>query len=90
MRSGRRRVNEKPKDLTSSLKKLFFFLKPFIIPIIIAVVLAGIGSICSIIGPDKIKEVTNEIMLGLTNEINMKKIMNIAIFLISLYLISFV
>ncbi len=88
MRPGRRPVNEKPKDLKSSLKKLFFFLKPYIIPIIIATIFAGIGSIFSIIGPDKIKEITNEIILGLKTDINMNKIINIAIFLITIYLIG--
>jgi len=84
----RRRNNEKPKDLKKSLKILFSYLKPFYIFLIIATMLALVGSIFSIIGPDKIKEITNLIVSGLATTINMSKIKSIVFFLITIYSIG--
>jgi len=84
----RRGKNEKPKDLKKSLKILFTYLKPFYINIIIATILALIGSIFSIIGPDKIKEITNLIVSGLSSSIDIMKIKSIVIFLVTIYLIG--
>ena len=86
MRHGRK--IEKPKNFKESIKKLFSYLKPFYTYLIIATILALIGSILSIIGPDKIKEITNIIVSGLGTEINLDKIKSIAIFLITIYLIG--
>ncbi len=88
MRHGRRRNNEKPKNFKEAMKNLIFFLKPYLPMIIVAVILAGISSTFSIIGPDKIKDITNEIILGLQGTINMDKIKKIAIFLFTIYIIG--
>ena len=84
----RHRKNEKPKDFKKSVKKLFIYLKPYYIYIIVATILALIGSIFSIIGPDKIKDITNLIVVGLRGKIDLSKIKNIALFLIIIYFIS--
>ena len=84
----RRRQNEKPKDLKKSLQILFSYLKPFYVYLLVATILALIGSIFSIIGPDKIKEITNLITIGLRTTIDMSKVKSIAIFLIIIYLIG--
>lgn len=81
---------EKPKDFKSAIKKLFFFLKPFLVPLIIAIVLASVASIFSIIGPDKIKEITNEIVIGISSGINLDNIKKITIFLVIIYGLSFI
>ena len=90
MKHGNRRNKEKPKNFKESMKNLVFLLKPYLIPIIIAVVLASIGSVFSIMGPDKIKEITNTIVAGLQNGIDMEKIKSIAIFLFVIYFLSFI
>ena len=82
----RHRNNEKPKDFKKSIKNLLTYLKPYYIYLILAVILSLVGSIISIIGPDKIKEITNLIVSGLTTKIDIKKIKSIAILLITLYL----
>ena len=84
----RRRKNEKPKDLKKSLKILFDYLKPFYVYLLVATILALIGSIFSIIGPDKIKEITNLIVSGLTTTIDMSKVKSITIFLVTIYVIG--
>ena len=79
---------EKPKDLKKSMKNFILYLKPYLIPIIVATILAFIGSIFSIIGPDKIKEITNIIVSGLKTTIDSDKIKSIALFLIIIYSIG--
>ena len=79
---------EKPKNLKESIKKFINYLKPFYVYLIIATVLAFIGSIFAIIGPDKIKEITNIIVSGLGSSIDLEKIKSIAIFLVIIYIIG--
>jgi hypothetical protein len=56
---------EKPKELKSTLKKLFISLKKYTFIIIIALILATLGAILSIVGPNKISDLTNKIGEGL-------------------------
>jgi len=79
---------EKPKDFKGSLKKLISYLKPYYKLIILSLILATISSVLTIIGPDNIKELTNEILNGLMTGINFDKVKSITIFLVSIYLIS--
>lgn len=79
---------EKAKDFKTSIKKLIKYLKPYLPAIIISIILATISAIFSIIGPDKISDITNEIVKGVMTGINLKKISNIAIFLMIIYLLS--
>ncbi len=79
---------EKPKDFKGSMGKLIKFSKPYYKLILLSLVLAIISSVLTIIGPDNIKELTNEILKGLMSGINFTKVRNITIFLVSIYLIS--
>jgi ATP-binding cassette, subfamily B, multidrug efflux pump len=56
---------EKPKELKVTLKKLFISLKKYTFIIVIALLLATMGAIFSIIGPNKIADLTNKISDGL-------------------------
>ena len=87
---GKRANNEKPKNFKEAMKNLFFFLKPYLVMIIIAVVLASVGSVFAIIGPDKIKEITNIIVIGLQTGIDLDKVKSISLFLLIIYLLSFI
>ena len=85
---GPGRVHEKPKNFRKSIKKLLSYnkrLRPFYI---VAIVLAIASSICSIIGPNKLSELTDEITAGLMAGINFERVTNIAIFLLTVYLLS--
>ncbi len=92
MNHGRRRGpgqnNEKAKDFKKSMKTLINYCKPYFIPVLVAVILAMISSILSIIGPDKLKEITNLITEGLFNGINMTKIKQISLILLIMYIVS--
>ena len=65
--------SEKPKDFKKALLNLKKYLSPYMHLIVIAVILASLSSILSIIGPNKIKDLTNEIQEGLIiNKSNME------------------
>lgn len=64
---------DKAKDFKGAMKRLFSELKPFKILIFIAVVLAILGSIMSIIAPNKLSDLTDKISEGLAiNKDNMQ------------------
>lgn len=85
---GPSKMAEKPKNLKMALSKLFYQLKPYLVWIIIALILAAFSSVCSIVGPNKLKDLTNIIAEGLIQGINFQKVKNISLFLLILYLIS--
>jgi ATP-binding cassette subfamily B protein len=61
---------EKPKNFKKTLSKLVNYSKSYIPAIIIALILAAIGTVLQIIGPDKLKDITNEIIKGLPAFVN--------------------
>ena len=54
---------EKAKDFKGSIKKLIAYNKPFISLVCIALILSMLSSILSIIGPDKLKDITTSLFL---------------------------
>ena len=64
-RGPMRVVDTKSKNFFGSLARLFKELKSFKIVVIIALILAAFGSILSIIAPDKLSDLTDEIAKGL-------------------------
>ena len=74
---GKRQMNEKPKNFNSSIKRLIKELKEFRLIIIIALILATLGSIIAIFTPNILSDLTDTIADGLViNSNNMKKITN--------------
>lgn len=72
---GPMRVSEKPKDFMGSIKKLMKSLGSFKVLIFIALVLAALSSILSLIAPNKLSDLTDEITKGITiNTSNMKEL----------------
>ncbi len=57
-------MENKPK--TSSYKRLKPYIKGFQIPFVLAIVGAIISAVITVIGPDKLKEITNTITEGIT------------------------
>ena len=72
----------------SSLKKTFSYMNTSIPAVICALVLAAAGAIFTIIGPDKIGQMTTIMQEGLLGEIDMAGISRLGIFLLVLYLAS--
>ena len=72
---GPMRVSEKPKDFMGSIKKLMKSLSSFKVLIFIALVLAALSSILSLIAPNNLSDLTDEITKGITiNTSNMKEL----------------
>ena len=80
-----RRIAEKPNDLKYSLIKLYNYIKVYLHLIIPALLLAIISSIFLIIGPDKLREITDLITKGLVTGIDLDEVKKIGIFLIIIY-----
>ena len=66
---------EKPQDFGGVMKKLLHFCRHYIPAIIVALVLGAIGTVCQIVGPDKLKDMTNEIAKGLPALVNGKPVL---------------
>lgn len=56
---------EKPKDLVGIWKKLIGYCKKYMVFLIIAVVCATVGTVCTLVGPDKLSDMTDEITNGI-------------------------
>ncbi len=76
---------ENVKDFKGTMLKLFNYLRAYVPVMVIALVLSFLGSILSVIGPDKIKDLTAVIEEGILTGIDMEAVKNIAILLIILY-----
>jgi len=85
---------EKSKDFKATWGKLIAYCKNYMPAMIIALVLATIGTVLQIIGPDMLKEMTNEIMVGLpalvdgvaiAGAIDLGAVRNIAFLLVAFY-----
>ena len=94
-RGPMRGIAEKPQNFKKALKNIVRFLKPFLPLIVVAIVLAIASSILSILGPNKISDLSNTIQAGIPTKynpnpssININLIKRIVVILITIYLCS--
>lgn len=86
---GRRGVpGEKAKDFKGSIKKLLVYNKKILPFMGIALFLSLVSNIFTIIGPDKLKDITAVIQAGIAGPMDLDAVRRIALFLIVLYLLS--
>lgn len=87
-------IEEKPKSFKKTLKEMSRYLKPYVLLIIVAVIASVIATILQIMGPDKLKLITNEITKGLPkivkgmpvmSSIDMEAVKKISVMLIIFY-----
>jgi len=83
-----RGTGEKPKNLKKSASNLYLHIKKYIPLIIIAVTFSSISSIFSIIYPDKLSDLANTIMEGITGKMDMEKVIIISITLGCIFVFS--
>lgn len=86
--NNRRSPASKPKDFKKAIINLFGYCKDYYRLIIFAIVLSIISSIFSIIGPGKVRDIINEITIGLTSTINKEVIKDITLFLAVMYVLG--
>ena len=82
---GMGRGGEKAKDFKKAIGQLFGYCKKYLPFILIAVVLAAIGTIFNLIGPDKLSEMTKLITEGLRSGIDIDAVTKVAMTLAALY-----
>lgn len=80
--------NGKSQNFAKSMKQLINYGKLYWNIFIFCMVLAVIGSVISIIGPNKISDLTDVITKGLVTSIDFVEVKNISIFLLTIYLVS--
>ena len=87
---NRKMPNKKEKEDFSAIKKLVIYCKSYFALIVVAIICAVVSAITTILGPDKIQDLMNEIVNGInpTTSMDMDFILKICIFLLSLYIIG--
>lgn len=86
MGKGGGKVTQKPKNLKVTFHKLMFNLKVYSFQIIIGLILAGLSTVLSIVGPDMLQKIGQILISG---DIVLSKITKVAIGLCILYGASF-
>lgn len=85
------RVAEKPKNFKKSWGKLLRFGKPYLIPVIVALIAAIAGTALILIGPKQVSKLTDIIAASVAGapaifrDVDLKKVAEIGIFLVCLY-----
>lgn len=89
---GGGRVVEKPKNFKKSMKELIGYVKPFWWLIVIALLFAIVATICNIISPKKLGDLSQNIYTGLAlnGKVDLSSLTNIGITLIIIYVLAIV
>ena len=82
------RKNEKAKDFTGTWKKLLNYCRAYRIHLIFSLFCAFAGTILTLLGPDKIADLTNVISSGIATGIDMEEVQTIAFTLVCFYVAS--
>ncbi|OZG50686.1 ABC transporter ATP-binding protein [Bombiscardovia coagulans] len=90
-----RGVVERPESFGGAMKQLAQFSRRYLPAVIVAFIFGGVGAACQIIGPDKLKDVTNAIAHGLpavvhgrpiAGSIDLQYVEHLCFILVGLYL----
>ena len=78
--------DEKPKNVKNSMLELLRYLKPWYKPIIISLIFSLVGTFLTIIAPDKLADLTNNISDGLQTGIDMDLIIKSILIILAIYI----
>ena len=81
-----RGADEKPKNVKSSMLELLRYLKPWYKPIVISLIFSLVGTLLTIIAPDKLADLTNNISDGLQMGIDMDLIIKSILIILAIYI----
>ena len=81
-----RGADEKPKNIKSSMLELLRYLKPWYKPIVISLIFSLVGTLLTIIAPDKLADLTNNISDGLQTGIDMNLIIKSILIILAIYI----
>ncbi len=87
---GPMKVAEKPKNFKLAIKSLAIYCKKYWVVIILALLLAVGGTVLTVIGPDYVAKITDELFeaISLGRDVNLDLIWNVGIFLIIIYVVG--
>ena len=78
--------DEKPKNVKNSMLELLRYLKPWYKPISISLIFSLVGTFLTIIAPDKLADLTNNISDGLQTGIDMDLIIKSILIILAIYI----
>lgn len=81
---------EKAKDFTGTWKKLILYCKKYSVPVVVAIVCAIGGTIFTLVGPDKLSDLTEVITDGMMTGIDLDAVSKIGFTLVAFYICSVV
>lgn len=81
-----RGADEKPQNVKSSMLELMRYLKPWYKPIVISLIFSLVGTLLTIIAPDKLADLTNNISDGLQTGIDMDLIIKSILIILAIYI----
>lgn len=80
---------DRAKDFRKSLINLLNYCRQYIVMMILGIILAIVGTILNVVGPEYLSQITDLITQGLKNGINIEEVIKIAKFLAFIYSIGF-
>lgn len=89
---GRHGGGEKAKDFVGIWKKLLGYCRKYFVFFVVAIVCSAIGTVLTLIGPDKLSELTDTITEGIkppSTSIDMDRVLTIGLTLVTFYLLSY-
>jgi ATP-binding cassette subfamily B protein len=90
MKTRKYEPTESPSNIVDTWKKLFQYCNKYKVGIILALVCATMGTILTLMGPDKLSEMTDCITDGLFTGIDMDKICRIGMILVTMYVTGYI
>lgn len=93
MAKGHRKAPERPdrsKNFIGTWKRLVRYVRRHLPVILLALVFAFAGTVLTLLGPAKLKEITNLITAGMATQIDMAAIAKIGVLLIGFYIASMI
>lgn len=78
----------KAKNAKKTIKMLFSYSKKYLAGIAVAVIAAMAGTVIALVGPEKLKDLTNLITEGIGASIDMPGVVKIGLLLVGLYAVS--
>ena len=80
-----RRPAEKSKDFKGTWMKIIRYCKRYLAVIVVALICAVAGTILTILGPDKLSDLTKVITEGIATGIDMERVKSIGLTLVAFY-----
>ena len=89
MHPNRNKNADRASLRSGGMRSLLRFTRPYYAPVLIATLCAAVSSVLSILGPDRLSDLTNCITEGILTGIDMERVLSICLTLVAFYGSSF-